>query len=70
MQTKSLTWLIFVPMLLKSKYLNYKHDTQFCLLNFQTTFVVVMIARKQEMDEQMDMELRYAGQKKRGHYYA
>ncbi|XP_052089580.1 uncharacterized protein LOC127726298 [Mytilus californianus] len=33
-------------------------------------FVVVMIARKQEMAEQMDMELRYAGQKKRGNYYA
>lgn len=34
------------------------------------TFVVVMYARKQKMAEQMDMELRYSGQKKRGQYYS
>ena len=34
------------------------------------SFVVVMYARKQKMAEQMDMELRYSGQKKRGQYYS
>lgn len=36
------------------------------LLN--VVFVVVLIARRQEMNEQMEMELRFAGESKRGHY--
>ena len=35
------------------------------LYSLQMIFVVILIARRQEIDEQTDRELRFAGEKKR-----